>query len=142
MPSRGVSTIQSLPLQLARWFEARINASLSPPSALLRLYGLDVVDPAGLDGLDPAAARVSFLAEAPSMDMLAALPAAHSVHDHDASAMVSTRWLPSPWAEPLRPGEFPRRRRARLVHVVTDQGVACVARFDDVPELVVLSPAA
>jgi hypothetical protein len=43
---------------------------------------------------------------------------------------------------PTRPGDLLRRRRARVVQVVTDHGAAAVARYDDAPEIVVLTTAA
>lgn len=132
----------SAALSLARWFEARLHDSVVGHSPLVRLYGIDLVDPALLDRMAPDAARPRFVAEAPSIDRLRRLPEAVGVHDHDAIAFVSTRWMPVDDPRSARPGDFGRRRRARVVHVVLDGVVAAVARFDAADAVVVLSGAA
>ena len=129
-------------LALARWFEARLHDTAVAHSPLVRLYGIDLIDPAMLDRLAPDAARPHFVAEAPSVDRLRSSPAAASVHDHDAMAFVSTRWMTVDEPRAARPGEFERRRRARVVHIVLDGTVAAVARFDAADSVVVLSSAA
>jgi len=135
-------TPSSLPLSLARWFEARLCDSFVPHTSLARLHVLDVIDRAGIERLDPGAVRSCFVAEAPEMMALSTVPAAARIADHDAFAVVTTRWLPPPVTRTSRPGDFPPRRRARVVHVVTSEGSASVARFDDEPDLVVLESAA
>jgi hypothetical protein len=137
-----METAASLSLSLARWFEAPLCDSFVPHSALAKLHVLDVIDRRGVEQLDPAAVRVGYVGEATEMMALAHVPAAAYIADHDAFAVVTTRWLPPPLQRTSRPGDFPPRRRARVVHVVTDEGTASVARFDDDPELVVLESAA
>ena len=132
----------SFALPLARWFEARLHDAAVAHSPLVRMYGIDVIDPAMLDRFAPDAARPQFVAEAPSIDRLRRLPESASVHQHDAIAFVSTRWMPVDDDRPSRPGEFGRRRRARVVHIVLDGAVAAVARFDAADAVVVLSSAA
>jgi len=111
-----------------------------PHNALARLYAVEVLDPEGLDRLEPAAARVRYVGEAVSLAGL--LPAdGLGEFDDDAAVVVTTRWVPAAADQPPRPGQFSPRRRARVVHAVTDHGGAAVARFDDEPHLVVL-PAA
>lgn len=141
-PSHPSAAGSSSPaLSLARWFEARLHDAAVAHSPLVRLYGIDLIDPAMLDRLTPDAARPHFVAEAPSIDRLRALPESASVHQHDAIAFVSTRWMATD-DRVSRPGEFGRRRRARVVHVVLDGAVAAVARFDAAEAVVVLSSAA
>ena len=95
-----------------------------------------------LDGLGPRAVRVQFVAEASSLDRLRAEPRLEAARQGDAVAFVSTRWMLPSGPRPTRPGDLLRRRRARVVQVVTDHGAAAVARYDDAPEIVVLTTAA
>jgi hypothetical protein len=125
---------------LARWFEARLQDSLAPPSANVRLYGLEVIDADALDEFGPAA-RVSFVAEAGDLSELFELPDAWRVREFDAAAVVTHPWFMTPQLQ-AKPGEYPVRRRARVVVVTTRGGSATVTRFDDDPGVVVCSPAA
>ena len=133
----GVSTATSLPLLIATWFEARLHEAYVPHNALARLYAVEVLDPEGLDRLEPGAARVRYLGDA--LTPLELLPS--EPFDDDAAVVVTTRWVPAAADAPPKPGQFVARRRARVVQAVTDHGGATVARFDDDPHLMVL-PAA
>lgn len=135
-----MSTATSLPLLIATWFEARLHEAYVPHTALTRLYAVEVLDPEGLDRLEPTAARSRYVGEAPSATELLSIQDLAALDD-DAAVLVTTRWVAVPGEAPVRPGQFMARRRARVVHVVTDRGGAAVARFDDDPHLVVL-PAA
>lgn len=141
-PSTPGPASSSNAVLLARWFEARLHDAAVAHSPLVRLYGLDILDPALLDRCGPDAARACFVAEATSVERLRLAPDAAAVHDHDAIAFLSTRWMAVDEPRPQRPGEFPRRRRARVVHVVLDGVVAGVARFDAADSVVVLRNAA
>ena len=132
----------SLALQLARWFEQRLHDSMAAHSSLMRLHAIDVLDPDALADGAAAAARAYFVAEAPSLDALADRPGVAAARASDALAFVSTRWMAPTGSGAPRPGDFPRRRRARVVRVVTDDGAAVVARFDDAPDVVVIAAAA
>jgi hypothetical protein len=134
-----MSTSATLPLRLARWFEARLHASMSPPTALVRRYGLELIDDDGLELLRPDAARVVFLGEAADCDPP---PAADpGVDDFDAEAIVVHRWLVRDGAS-FRPGTPAVRRRARVVLVRCPEGMATVTRFDDDPDVVLFGSAA
>ena len=141
-PPIGDDALPTLALRLARWFEARLHDTVVAHSSQLRLYALDVLDPDELDGLGPRAVRVQFVAEASSLDRLRAEPGLEAARQGDAVAFVSTRWMLPSGPRPTRPGDLLRRRRARVVQVVTDHGAAAVARYDDAPEIVVLTTAA
>ncbi len=131
----------SLPLRLAHWFEARLHETLDAPLLRPRLYGLEVIDPAGLDQRLATAARVTFLRDAAVESALFEHDDALRVADFDAGAIVAHRWL-AVGRPSARPGAFATRRRARVVSVVMAEGTALVARFDDDPDVVVLSSAA
>ncbi|MFZ9628525.1 MAG: hypothetical protein ACO3C1_04150 [Ilumatobacteraceae bacterium] len=141
-PSTGGETAPTLALRLARWFEARLHDTVVAHSSQLRLYALAVLDPDELDVLGPRAVRVQFVAEAPTLDRLRAAPGLEAARQGDAVAFVSTQWMVPSGHRPSRPGDLLRRRRARVVQVVTDHGAAAVARYDDAPDIVVLSTAA
>ena len=131
-----------LALQLACWFERRLHDSMAAHSSLLRLHAIDIIDPDALDDCAPAAARAYFVAEATSFDVLVGHPGVAAARGSDALAFVSTRWMAAVGSGAARPGDFARRRRARVVRVVADDGSAMVARFDDAPDVVVIAPAA
>lgn len=130
-----------LPVLLVRWFEARLHETVGFCLRGCRLYGLEVIDAAGLADDDPLAARVSFLAEGAGREDVMALPEAREVHGFDAAALVTTEWYPTAGARPARPGEFVPRRRARVVEVVVDGVGVTAMRYENDPDFFVLAPA-
>ena len=140
MSSRGVSAPEHLPVLLARWLEARLHESMGFRLAGSRLYGLELIDPDGLDTDEPAAARVSFLVEAADRELAVAHPDARSAAAFDAAALVTVEWRPSGGGS-VRPGEFVPRRRARVVELWCGHAGATVIRFENDPEFIVLAPA-
>ena len=106
------------------------------------LYGLEVIDPDGLDLQHPGAARVCFIADADDMDDLMRHPDAARVVDFDAIALVSCEWRTVHGHDPRRPFEYPARRRARVVEVRDHSGGASVVRFEHDPDHVVYGLAA
>jgi len=129
----------ALPLLMARWFEARLHDSVGFCLRGSRLYGLEVIDPDGLGRGEPAAARVSFIAEAEDRERVVRHPDALRVADFDAAVLVTVEWRPAAQARPARPGEFSGRRRARVVELLADGAAATVLRFENDPEYVVLA---
>jgi hypothetical protein len=53
----------TLASRLGRWFEQRLAECPPPPSATLRLYGLEVMDADGIESLSPTAVRVVYLGD-------------------------------------------------------------------------------
>lgn len=140
MSSVSVSAAEVLPVLLVRWFEARLHESVGFCLRGCRLYGLEVIDPDGLEVGDPLAARVSFVVEATDRESVLREPDARRVADFDAAALVSVEWRSVGTARP-RPGEYPPRRRARVVEMLcADVGVTAI-RFENDPEFIVLAPA-
>lgn len=131
-----MSTASSFPFLVATWFDARLLEGYSPHSAGARWYAVDVLDPVGMELQQAGAARLLSLGHVDDPAAAAAL-----LDDHDAIVLVSSRWVPCPGDGPARPGEFGRRRRARVIEVGADAGGATVVRVDGDPHLVVL-PAA
>jgi hypothetical protein len=120
----------SLPLRLARWLDDRFTDIGLVPSSQVRLYGIDLLDPDGL-GVDPAAARTTFIAEGHDLDGVLMSSEATRALDFDAAAVVEHPWLNIVQPQ-QRPGEFPRRRRGRMVRVITFDGRgATVCRCGD-----------
>lgn len=136
-----MSDSTSLALPLARWTEARLHETIGFCLRGSRLYGLEVIDPTGLEADGVVAARLSFIAEAADDGALLRLPEARRALDFDAAALVSLEWRSFAGAGMARPGEFSVRRRARVVHVLTSDGAATVTRFEHEPEFVVLAGA-
>lgn len=135
MPIGGMCHVPTSPL--ARWFERRIHDSVPVTCSAARLYGLTVVDPAGLGDHLPGAARTSYVAEDADPHRLLARCPADLATCHDAVALLVTGWAASPSheleleLELTEPGESAARvawRRVRVVAVVSDSGVAAVAR--------------
>lgn len=141
MPSLGVNDNEILPVLLVRWFESRLHESVGFCLRGCRLYGLELIDPAGLDGGDPMAARVSFIAESEDRESVVAHPDARSVVAFDAAAMVTVEWRPIAANGPTRPGQFQARRRARVVELVLDDVGVTVIRFENDPDYIVLASA-
>lgn len=121
----------SLALQLAHWLDARLELTYSAPAVTPQFYGLEVIDPAGVDQPGSDAVRTVFLGGPDDAGVAVA------AGRFDAVAVVAQRWMP---AVPLssRPGQFVGRRRVRTVRVVAGTTSAGVARFDDDPQPVVL----
>ena len=104
------------------------------------MYGLEVIDAQGLQSGDPLAARVSFIVEATDRESVMREPGARRASGFDAAALVSVEWRSVATARP-RPGEYPPRRRARVVEVrCAEVGVTAI-RFENDPDFVVLAPA-
>lgn len=129
----------AIPLLMARWFEARLHDSVGFCLRGCRLYGLELIDPGGLAGDDPGAARVSFIAEADDRVRVLCDPDARRAGDFDAAVLVTVEWRPAAPAQVTRPGEFSGRRRARVVELVAGEAAATVVRFENDPEYVVLA---
>ena len=121
----------SLALRLAQWLDARLEltACIAAPSP--QFYGIEVLDPLGIERPEADGVRTMFLGGVDDADITVA------AGRFDAVAAVSHRWMP---AVPLssRPGMFVGRRRVRTVRVLVGSTWAGVARFDDDPVPVVL----
>jgi len=137
-----VNDTASLPFRLARWFEGRVHQTTDFDLRGYRLYGFGVLDEEGLDHDHPAAARVTFIAEAADVEGLARHPEAPSVLEFDAIAIVSVEWRTVQPPAPRRPRRYPVRRRARVVEVRDRSGGAVVLRFEHEPEHIVFTNAA
>lgn len=105
-----------LAIRLVQWFEARLDEMMPPRRSVARLYGLEVVDPDGLEAAAPTAVRMVFVGEADDLLGLDELPDAARVDDFDAAATVEFRWAPTP-VSMARPGDFGGRHRERNVRV-------------------------
>ena len=103
--------------RLTRWFAARLDQVPAPRRSVARLYGLEVIDPDGIDRLDPAAVRTIFVREATDARALLATSGASAACDFDATATVEWAWSPVARAGTPRPGAFGTRQRERLVRV-------------------------
>jgi hypothetical protein len=119
---------------LAHWLDARLELTYSVPMPSPQFYGLEILDPCGVEVPGSDAVRTVFLGD-DDADVAAA------VRRFDAVAAVSHRWMP---AVPLsmRPGAYVGRRRVRTVRVLVGTTSAGVARFDDEAQPVVLPPVA
>lgn len=138
-PQPHSSSVASLPFRLARWFEARLHQTVdfATSASGCHLYGLEVLDPDRLDGDNPGAARVCFIADADDIEALLRHPDAARVVDFDAIALVTSEWRTVPTVDPRRPRQFSPRRRARVVEVRDGSGGAMVLRFEHEPDHVV-----
>ncbi|HNJ96590.1 MAG TPA: hypothetical protein PLV13_00590 [Ilumatobacteraceae bacterium] len=134
----------TLPFRLARWFEARLHQTIDFADSArgCHLYGLEVIDPEGLEPQHPGAARVCFIADADDIDSLMRHPDAARAIDFDAIALVSSEWRAVRGLDPRRPFEYPTRRRARVVEVRDHTGGATVIRFEHDPDQVFYGMAA
>lgn len=141
MPSLGVNESEIVPVLLVRWFESRLHESVGFCLTGSRLYGLEVIDPDGLEHGDPTAARVSFLAEAADRETVVRHPDARTAAAFDAAAMVTIEWRPVAANGLTRPGQFLPRRRARVVELVLDDVGVTVIRFENDPDYIVLASA-
>ena len=125
-------------MDIARWLERRIDATLGFHLAAARLYGVVVNDAFALAG-EPAeegAARSSFLGEHRNAYALLDGSLGVLARSFDAAAIVTCGWaapMLSDGTMTHRPSRHPTRRRVRVVGVVCDAGVASVLRFEDDP---------
>jgi len=123
-------TDRSLPLRIARWFDDRLTDLGVSPSSVVRLYGVEVIDAESL-GAVPSAARSVFIDDGPDVEQVLMSGVAGKVFDFDAAVVVEFPWLTLE-AVATRPGDYPRRRRGRLVRVMMFDGTgATVCRCGD-----------
>ena len=141
MPSPGVNDDENLPILLVRWFERRMHDSVGFCLRGCRLYGLELLDPDGLRSDDPRAARVTFIAEADDREAVVAHHDAPLAVAFDAAALVTVEWRSIAANGLTRPGQFPSRRRARVVELVLDDVGVTVIRFENDPDFIVLASA-
>jgi hypothetical protein len=121
---------RSLPLRIARWFDDRLTDLGLTPSSTVRLYGVEVIDAESLGAL-PTAARSVFITDGDDIDAVLTSGVSGKVFDFDAAVVVEFPWL-SMDPSPSRPGDYPRRRRGRLVRVMMFDGSgATVCRCGD-----------
>ena len=144
MPSEGVNDSLHLPLLLARWLDERLHESVGFRIRGCRLYGLELIDAAGLEHGEPLAARATFLAEADDRDAVLALPEARRAVVFDAVALAVVEWRAAAGVATARPGEFAARRKVRAVELILIPGGdgAHALRFELEPDVVVLAPVA
>jgi hypothetical protein len=144
VPSVGVTEPLHLPLLLARWLDERLHETVGFRIHGCRLYGLELIDAAGLEHGEPLAARATFLAEADDREGVLALPAARGALAFDAVALAVVEWRASAGAAAARPGGFAPRCRVRSVELILIPGGdgANALRFEREPDVVVLAPVA
>lgn len=138
-----MNTPSLTPVVLATCVEHSLNLSLSDfDLKRARLYGISVVDPAGVERNADGALRISFLAEHGDVYELLDSTRSGVARMFDAAAVLTCGWAaPVDDAEDdLPPSAHPRRRRVRLVVVVGDAGVGSVLRFADTPEEIITDP--
>ena len=140
--SMNTNTIS--PVALATCVEHSLNLSLSGfDLKRARLYGISVVDPAGIDANADGALRISFLAEHGDVYELLESRGSSIARMFDAAAVLTCGWAAPVDDEnesDVPPSVHPRRRRVRLVVVVGDDGVGSVLRFADTPDEIVTDP--
>ncbi|CAB4882493.1 unannotated protein [freshwater metagenome] len=127
-------------LNIAIWFERRLDMSLGFHFAFARLYGIVVNDPLGLIDDHAQAARSSFIDESDDVYQLLAGSAGVIARSFDAAAIVTAGWAAPMGADgsmTQRASRHPQRRRVRAVAAVGDAGVASLIRFEDDPECVI-----
>lgn len=128
--TRGASanantSANAIALRLARWFDERLTDTDVQPTSTARLYGLEVLD------LEPLLVRTVFVAEARTMSAVLEHPSVTEGFMFDAAAIVEFPWLRAD-AMAVRPGEYGRRERGRLVRVSTyEGGAATLCRVGD-----------
>lgn len=127
-------------IDLARWFEQRINDSVPFALGASRLYGITIVDPAGLAQHEPGAALASYVAEDHDPHRLLRRPSSDLALCHDAVALLATGWVTSLDRQLVELSLRPGRRKVRLVVVAGDAGLAAVARRFDRPDHAVPVP--
>ncbi|MBM3816873.1 MAG: hypothetical protein FJW13_07615 [Actinobacteria bacterium] len=140
-----MNTSTVTPVALATCVEHSLNLSLSGfDLKRARLYGINIVDPLGVDHKSDGALRISFLAEHGDVYELLESRGSAIARMFDAAAVLTCGWA-APVDDDddendLPPSVHPRRRRVRLVVVVGDAGVGSVLRFADTPEEIVTDP--
>jgi len=132
------------PVSLATCVEHSLHLSL-PGFDLkrARLYGINVVDPNGVEQQNDGALRISFLAEHGDVYELLESRGSAIARMFDAAAVLTCGWaapVDDEGEDDLPPSVHPRRRRVRLVVVVGDAGVGSVLRFADTPDEIVTDP--
>ncbi|MGA1419287.1 MAG: hypothetical protein ACO32O_04190, partial [Ilumatobacteraceae bacterium] len=128
--------------------EHSLNLSLSGfDLKRARLYGVNIVDSQGVEDHANGALRISFLAEHGDVYELLEARGSAIARMFDAAAVLTCGWA-APVGDDngdgndddLPPSVHPRRRRVRLLVVVSDAGVGSVLRFADTPDEVVTDP--
>jgi len=137
----NLSTVS--PVALATCVESSLNLSLSGfDLKRARLYGINIVDAAGVEKQADGALRISFLAEHGDVYELLEARGSAIARMFDAAAVLTCGWA-APVDDDesdVPPSVHPRRRRVRLLVVVGDAGVGSVLRFADTPDEVVTDP--
>ena len=90
MPSVGVQAPRDhvrFEARLTRWFDHRL-AETTPSGASVQLYGLEVIDPDGIDELDPVSVRTVFVCEGGDVRAVLDHPDAWRATEFDAAALV------------------------------------------------------
>ena len=139
-----MNTSTVTPVALATCVEHSLNLSLSGfDLKRARLYGINIVDPLGVDDKNDGALRISFLAEHGDVYELLEARGSAIARMFDAAAVLTCGWaapVDDADDDDLPPSVHPRRRRVRLVVVVSDAGVGSVLRFADTPDEIVTDP--
>ena len=143
-----MNTSTVTPVALATCVEHSLNLSLSGfDLKRARLYGVNIVDSQGVEDLANGALRISFLAAHGDVYELLEARGSAIARMFDAAAVLTCGWA-APVGDDngdgndddLPPSVHPRRRRVRLLVVVSDAGVGSVLRFADTPDEVVTDP--
>jgi hypothetical protein len=138
-----MNTSTVTPVALATCVEHSLNLSLSSfDLKRARLYGINIVDVAGVEKQADGALRISFLAEHGDVYELLEARGSAIARMFDAAAVLTCGWA-APVDDDesdVPPSVHPRRRRVRLLVVVGDGGVGSVLRFADTPDEVITDP--
>ena len=108
-----------------------------------RLYGINIVDREGISANADGALRISFLAEHGDVYELLEARTSSVARMFDAAAVLTCGWaapISDDGDDDTAPSQHPKRRRVRLVVVVTDSGVGSVLRFADTPDETITDP--
>lgn len=139
-----MNTSTVTPVSLATCVEHSLNLSLSGfDLKRARLYGINIVEPLGVDGKVDGALRIAFLAEHGDVYELLEARGSAIARMFDAAAVLTCGWaapVDDDADDDIPPSVHPRRRRVRLVVVVSDAGVGSVLRFADTPDEIVTDP--
>ena len=139
-----MNTSTVTPVALETCVEHSLNLSLSGfDLKRARLYGINIVDPLGVEKQADGALRISFLAEHGDVYELLEARGSAIARMFDAAAVLTCGWaapVDDGNDDDVPPSVHPRRRRVRLLVVVGDAGVGSVLRFADKPEEVVTDP--
>ena len=141
---QGMNTPTITPVALATCVEHSLNLSLSGfDLKRARLYGINIVDAAGIDENSDGALRISFLAEHGDVYELLESRGSAIARMFDAAAVLTCGWaapVDDGGDDDVPPSVHPRRRRVRLVVVVGDAGVGSVLRFADSADEIITDP--